>query len=232
MLEATALRSAWEGFSELTWPTRCIGCDVPGKLLCDACRDELPYIEQSWACPVCGAPFGYLTCTACVCDWVVPVRCVLSYESFGVHIPKLLKDAHELRLAALMAELMARVYVGTSLKDYHADAICFVPATETAYRQRGFDHMQLVAQALSCELSLPVADVLLRSSVQDQRALTRDEREDNLMNSVQVLGDVLDVHFLLVDDVVTTGASMQACANALYAAGAGRVVGLALSRVW
>lgn len=54
-----------DGARELLWPTRCVGCDFPGELLCEECRAHLPWIEQRWACPVCGAPFGWLVCTAC-----------------------------------------------------------------------------------------------------------------------------------------------------------------------
>ena len=48
---------------ELLYPTRCVGCEMPGELLCDECRADLPWIEQRRACPVCGAAFGDVTCT-------------------------------------------------------------------------------------------------------------------------------------------------------------------------
>ena len=54
-----------EAATELLWPTRCVGCDQPGELLCDECRAALPWVEQRLACPVCGTPYGSLTCTGC-----------------------------------------------------------------------------------------------------------------------------------------------------------------------
>ena len=69
-------RAMGEGLAEALWPTRCVGCDQPGTLLCDRCRAELPWIEQRLACPVCGAPFGFLTCTECDGDW--PVRATVA----------------------------------------------------------------------------------------------------------------------------------------------------------
>lgn len=54
-----------EAAAELLWPTRCVGCDQPGELLCDECRAALPWVEQRLACPVCGTPYGSLTCTGC-----------------------------------------------------------------------------------------------------------------------------------------------------------------------
>ncbi|MBQ1559106.1 MAG: hypothetical protein IIZ69_13600, partial [Pseudomonas sp.] len=72
----------WGGAQELLWPTRCVVCDLPGELLCERCRSRLPWIEQRFACPVCGAPFGELTCTECKADW--PTRsCVCALPFAG-----------------------------------------------------------------------------------------------------------------------------------------------------
>ncbi len=57
------------GAAELLWPTRCVSCEMPGELVCEQCRENLPWIAQRWACPDCGAPFGYLTCTECTHEW-------------------------------------------------------------------------------------------------------------------------------------------------------------------
>lgn len=54
-----------EGVAELLWPTRCVLCDVPGTLLCDECRLELPYIDPLHACPYCGQPYGKFACVNC-----------------------------------------------------------------------------------------------------------------------------------------------------------------------
>lgn len=154
----------------------------------------------------------------------------------------LLKDEHETRLAPIVAAAMSTALDEAAAWDAHdgsprfleedLDAIVFVPATARAYARRGFDHMALVAEALSQLTGIPVADVLVRGSALDQRHLGRDERAENLEGSVRVLDDVSDMRILLVDDVVTTGASMRACAAALRARGAARVVGCALCRVW
>lgn len=59
------LRTAGEGVSELLWPTRCVLCDVPGTLLCDECRLELPYIDPLLACLLCGQAHGKFACVDC-----------------------------------------------------------------------------------------------------------------------------------------------------------------------
>ena len=62
---ASCLHTAKEGVEELLWPTRCVLCDVPGTLLCDECRLELPYIDPLNACPQCGHPHGKFACVNC-----------------------------------------------------------------------------------------------------------------------------------------------------------------------
>ena len=218
--------------AELVWPTRCVGCGMPGELLCDECRETLPWIDQRWACPMCGAPYGWLTCTACDMDWEMSVTCALGYEGAVRGMVRLLKDAHELRLVPYLARAMARALGEAKAPLSETDAICFVPATAEAYARRGFDHMELVSRELSRLVGLPVADVLARAPAADQRSLGREGRAANLAGSVVVVDDVAGMRLLLADDVVTTGASMRACARALKARGAAEVSGVAAARVW
>lgn len=171
---------------ELLYPTRCVGCEMPGELLCDECRVSLPWIEQRLACPVCGAAFGKLTCSGCEGDW--ETRAVVSALGFTDAAPRMatcLKDYHELRLAPVNAAAIL-----TALEEASAwpardgkprfdaseiDAVCFVPATAEAYARRGYDHMELTARELAGMLGLPLADVLVRRKASDQRGLGREE---------------------------------------------------------
>ncbi|MDD7364937.1 MAG: double zinc ribbon domain-containing protein, partial [Olsenella sp.] len=73
-----------EAALELLWPTRCAGCDQPGELLCEECRASLPWVDQRFACPVCGAPFGWLTCTECDGAWESRATvCALDFAGAG-----------------------------------------------------------------------------------------------------------------------------------------------------
>ena len=221
-----------EALGELMWPTRCVGCGEPGALLCPACEARLPWVSQLWACPTCGAPFGWLVCTACDASWDLRVVCALSYEGAARRMVTLLKDAHELRLAPYLAAAIAVALDETQTDLDAIDGICFVPATAEAFARRGFDHMELVARSLSRATGIPVADALARLPAADQRALGREGRQKNLAGSVVVCADVAGARRLLVDVVGTTGASMRACASALLARGASGVMGAAAARVW
>ncbi len=237
------LASAREAAAELLWPTRCVNCDMPGELLCDECRAAMPWIDQRWACPVCGAPFGWLTCTACEGDWEARATiCALTFGDISAQMALYLKDQHELRLAGVNAAAMAcaldeatswEALDGRARFDPDAvDAVCFVPATAKAYRRRGYDHMELTARALSRTMGIQLADVLVRHDARDQRDLGRIDRAANLAGTVEVMDDVSGLRLLLVDDVVTTGASMRESTRALLARGAEDVTCCGLARVW
>lgn len=246
---------------ELVWPTRCVGCDAPGTLLCEACRSRLPAIERALACPRCGAPFGSLVCTECT-DCRERGRDEGSDEGPGeagdAHLPDALaglsgvvcygvlawpldavvhayKDAGERRVAGLLAGMAAQAVRGAAAGGgpfARVEAVTFVPATPAAYARRGYDHMELVARALACELGLPVVDALARSDGADQRGLARGERLRSADAGWSVVADVRGVRLLLADDVLTTGATLGAAARTLLAAGAAGVWGATVARAW
>lgn len=239
-----AARVALGAMLELAYPTRCVGCDEPGTLLCDPCRLGLPWIEQRWACPTCGAPFGWLVCTECGRDWGLSTICACAFTGPAARLVTCYKDEHEHRLAPVIAAAMATALDEASGVDIPSfsrvprvdlasvDAIAFVPATAEAYARRGFDHMERVAAALSAETGIPVADVLLRERARDQRELGREDRAVNALGTCRAIEDLSGARLLLADDVVTTGASLREAARALRSRGAEEVTGCAFARVW
>jgi ComF family protein len=220
-----------EGLAELLFPTRCAGCELPGAVLCDTCRDDLPVIAKPGACPRCGAPFGYLVCTECWSrEWAFEAAVAVgSLEAPLARAVVLHKDAGERRLAAVFGSLLAE-QVTAAWPDW-ADSVAYIPATRAALRRRGFDHGRGIASALATELSIPLAEVLGRSAARDQRSLGRDERAANAAGTFRVLGHP-GRRVLLVDDVFTTGSTLDAAAGVLLSAGAESVRVGAVARAW
>ena len=236
-------RQTADALAETLWPTRCVGCDQPGELLCEECRAGLPWIEQHLACPSCGAPYGFLTCTECDGAWLPRATvAALGFHGAPARMVTCLKDAHELRLAPVMAAAMLTALEEASawratdgaarFSPGETDAVCFVPATAEAYARRGFDHMELVGRELAGGMGLPLADVLVRAARRDQRELGRAERAANLAGAVRAAADVSGARLLLVDDVATTGASLAESTRALLSRGAASVTACVLVRVW
>lgn len=114
------------------------------------------------------------------------------------------------------------------------DGVCFVPATKAAYTYRGFDHMELVARLFADVITIPYIDALARPYAADQRALNKQQRMSNLAHSMLVVQPeaVQQKHMLVLDDTLTTGASVIEAARALHEAGAALVCSFTLTRVW
>ncbi|MBY4797486.1 ComF family protein [Collinsella sp. AGMB00827] len=235
-------RAVVEAVFETVSPTRCAGCERPGTLICQNCLNKLALIDPKTCCIHCGAPYGALLCTECD-GQLGSLSRVLATAAFDDPLPRIIrayKDAGERRLAktcaallldtASNAEMAARERYGGILSA--ADALTFVPATAQAFRRRGFDHMEAIARALSELSGRPVIDALVKHGRTDQRRLGRSERLALHSKRYEVVADLCGAHLLLVDDVITTGATMASTAGALCAAGASRVDGLALARVW
>lgn len=255
-----AARYLGQGMAEVLWPTRCVGCDALGQLLCPQCQRQLYEIDQATACPRCGAPFGSLVCTECtpcltddddpwsedgpdpdapvqLADTIAAldaVRCYAMLEWPHDNMVKAYKDAGERRLSALIAADMAKAalagYGRQGLSGL--DALCFVPCTPQAFARRGCDHMELVAREVSRLLGIPLDDVLARRSTRDQRNLGKRGRAANALGSFAVLRGLEGRRLLLLDDVFTTGATLGAAARALKSRGASQVLGLTFARAW
>ena len=220
-----------EALAELFFPTRCAGCEMPGALLCDRCRADLPRIDSTGACPRCGAPFGYLVCTECWSrEWAFEAALAVgSLEAPLARTVVLHKDAGERRLGQLLGALAAEQVSG--VWPGWAECVVYVPATTAALRRRGFDHGRAIALSLGAELGVPVVDALHRTAARDQRRLGRVERESNAAGTFLSVGSVSG-RVLLSDDVFTTGSTLDAAAAVLLQSGAGAVRVCAVARAW
>ena len=230
---------AAEALAETVWPTRCAICDTPGHVLCDSCRMALAYVDWWRACPRCGAPFGRLQC--CECNEVMlaaqgrtrpafdGMAAAVSFEEGAARIVRTWKDAGERRLASEMARLMLPQVPPAWLAGATATPI---PASAAARRRRGFDHGRELACAVAGMAGIPMVEALARPRTFDQRALGRRGRIHNLQGRFQTLpGATVPDRILLIDDVCTTGSTMNAACDALRAAGAVELHCLVFARV-
>ena len=255
---AAPFAAAWRPFAERVFdtvlealsPTRCAGCERAGVLICDDCLARLRLIDPRESCVRCGAPFGRLLCTECAGDGEGEAQAMAGvldgclacavYEQPLPRIIKGYKDGGERRLAPLLAELLfdTAVHAEASAPERYggilaqADAVVFVPATAAAFRRRGFDHMEAIARPFCGLAGLPLLDALVKGGNLDQRSLGREERRARASGLYTTVEDVAGKRLLLLDDVITTGATMAAAAQELKRAGAASVQALALARVW
>lgn len=229
---------AAEAVAETLWPTRCAVCDAPGKVLCERCARQLPYLDWWRACRRCGAAYGFVQC--CSCNPValgrigreeLPFSACASATMFAPatgQIVRVFKDQGEQRLAIDMAHAMARAVPPS----WDFDAVTYLPASMAAFRRRGFDHAELLGRQLAENLASPFCATLQRPRTRDQRKLSRGQRVANLSGRFAALQNcALPRRVLLVDDVFTTGATLCGATDALLAAGVADVRCITFSRV-
>ena len=185
-------------------PPRCAACGRPcaaAASVCAACERELEAARPGLAA-VAG---------------VGPVVWASAYEGVARELVAALKFGRRLGLADVAAERI----VAALEPDLDCASVVAVPPEPLRLRRRGFDPAQLIAGRVANRLGVPLAAVLRRRSGRRQVGRRRSERVSSppLVRST----GVPRYPALLVDDVLTTGATLQACATALRAAGCGDV---------
>lgn len=220
--------------------------DRPGALSPAAWRD-LSFITAPM-CPACGQPFeadlgAEAVCAPCAAppgpDRLISasgldqVRAALSYDDLAAQLILGLKYGDQTEGALVLARLL----VPTLGQVQTPDLLVPVPLHRKRLRQRRFNQAALLAQALSRLTQVPVAvDLLTRTrDTGSQKGLTHDQRARNVKGAFGLTPKYRDTvtgaHIALVDDVLTTGSTLTACATRLKRAGAARVSALAVARV-
>jgi competence protein ComFC len=160
-------------------------------------------------------------------------RSYAAYDRALVRAIVLLKFERIEPLGAWFAERLARV-MAKEIESLAADVVVPVPLHRQRERERGYNQANLIAKPLAKRLGLPLRGVLLvRTKPRpDKQVLTLSERWDSVRGAFATRpGSQVDkLRVLLVDDVMTTGATLDACAKALRRAGAKSVIGLTVAR--
>ena len=227
---------------DLLLPPLCLGCDTDvagGQTLCAACWGRIHFITAPY-CACCGAPFETpvgdgMLCAGCIATPPVfaRARAPMLYDDASRHLVLSFKHSDRLHPAAALAGWMLRA--GADLWET-ADLIVPVPLHRWRLFKRRYNQAALLALRLGRLTARPVAvDALLRTRpTPTQGHLGRKEREANVKKAFKVTrrgAGVAGKHIVLVDDVLTTGATVNACSATLLAAGAARVSVLTLARV-
>jgi predicted amidophosphoribosyltransferase len=211
-------------------PPVCAACRAPlagaDLRVCPACVRALPWLRGR-VCPRCGLPRhrGRGGCPAADAAFAA-AWAPLAYEGAARDLIAALKFRAALPLAELMA---AQIAAGLPADLRLADAVIPVPPHPGRRRRRGFDPAGTLAAALARRLGLPCTACLRRGGGHRQVGAGRAQRRDPHRLAVRTIAPP-PAHALLVDDVHTTGATLDACARALRAGGTRAVVAVTYAR--
>lgn len=210
---------------DMLLPPRCGGCRREGEALCVPCRGLL---ARRMAEPA-GLPLGL---PSTLPAGLVQVEWCSSFTGPTRACVHALKYDGERRLVEPLGELMAQRWQRSGIG---GDLLAAVPVHAQRRRERGFDQAELLGREVGRRLGLPFVPLLERAArTSAQHQLGRTARAGNVggafMVSDRMRAYVIGRWVILVDDVVTTGATLNACAAALLGAGAQAVSGLTLAR--
>lgn len=208
----------------------CILCGALSRdgVWCKACDADLPRLNAAH-CPVCALPSpSAATCGKCLQHMPSFAHTAAAY-AYAFPVDKLIqavKFSEQLALVAQLADALAQQI------DSRPDAIIAMPLHPLRLRERGFNQSLLLAQRLACQLDIPLLrDACERTrNTAPQSSLHWQERGKNMRKAFACTADLNGKHIAIVDDVMTSGASIEELARTLRQAGAEQISAWVVAR--
>ena len=227
----TILSKVADSILDLLFPLTCGVCGREGHVLCPGCEAAAPRLERPY-CPTCAAPGPTGLCEQCAAVRLAidGIRAPYLMERVIRELVYSLKYRHVRAVAPELARLLATYLESNTIP---GQVIVPVPLHARRLRERGYNQSELLARELSKWSGIPIETRALRRTRNTPPQVdmeSHDERKRNTEGAFECVSEMEGVSVLLIDDVVTTGSTMSACAAALKTAGAGSVWGLAPAR--
>jgi len=217
------------------FPRFCAGCGTEGSAWCTSCEERgLPAIQKA-GCPFCNAGDTWRTCESCRTEAALDgVVTLFPYGDPAIRQLLTTWKYHGDSAYGNAAMGLVRAWLGKYGTQIPAvDVVTFVPLHPRRARARGFDQAEVIAQTVARVVGVPKEGLLVRTHATSERA--------HISHVLRALGDLdgmfaveegieVPARVLLCDDVFTSGATMDAAAQALKEAGAKEVWGLAVAK--
>ena len=229
---ASSVRFLLKSLADFIYPPICYGCDteVEEGLVCEGCRLAL-FTHELAVCPKCHRPCASSSRDCGQCD--IPFS-LSRVRALGIYAPPFDKLVHAFKYSGKtkVGELLGQALAALVKQDEvlsAADAVCPVPLHPARLRERGFNQSLLLAAAIAMSTRIPLVECLRRTRytpTQTAKA-SPEKRLKNVRGAFQIRPDagIAGKTVLLVDDVMTTGATLDQAAQALLKGEAASVLG-------
>lgn len=226
------------------FPITCITCGSEGQFICADCRSQLKKLEHQ-RCIVCQkpTPFGM---THGGCQTPFGADALVSFYDYHDEKVSEIIIAGKYKFLPGVYEALGEIIAPKFKTDFGhlltPDAIlCPIPLHSLRQHWRGFNQAEILCRTLSKHLGLAIEHPLVRNKItKTQKDLKREQRKENMSDAFTIVGNgrdrslpAMDIHnknFILVDDVTTTGATLQQAAMILKRNGAAKVICLTVAR--
>ena len=212
---------------ELFAPAECLSCGLEGVLICASCLDNLAS-KRRGVCYRCNRlSEGGRTCRSC------DSSSSLTGVTVGAYYDGAIKDlilGLKFHRSISAAETGAELILRQGLPTEQVDLVTAVPISPARYRERGYNQAELIAKTVARTLGKPYRSTMIRSSSDHQLGKSRRDRLYSVQGSFVATKNLKGLKVLIVDDVLTTGATLNESALVLRSAGAGRVWGAVVAR--
>ena len=185
------IKIALEALLDIIYPydNKCIICGVEGFLgICSKCKSEIKRVHQQEE--------------------------IMAYGYYGGVLKKLILNLkyHKSFIAGkVLADLLCQIIIEKKLS---IDCICYVPISKDSLKKRGFNQCSVLAKNISSILDIPVIDFLVKvKETKEQKLLGKEERMKNILDAFEIKNKekLFKKNILLIDDVYTTGATINEC---------------------
>ena len=225
----------FKAFLDIVLPVHCMGCGGGDAILCQQCIETLPRLKLPY-CDICADPGVSGACRSCQ-----GIASSGSLHIDGIRAPYLMEGlvrevvhAFKYRNYRVAAPLLASALAQfLDEKPMPGDTLAPVPLHPKKLRERGYNQAGLLARGLAKATGMPVNGNLLSRTRHGQAqafSASRQQRRENIKEAFECRANVSGRNIILVDDVCTTGSTLDACAHALKEAGAHSVWAIVVAR--